>query len=898
MRRSENKGNMRASHRMLIPLLAAAVSLLSCHKQPVEKVTVKRATLDNGLRVVVVRNALAHVATVYLNYIAGGEETPSGFPGTAHAQEHMAFRGCAGVTADQTSAIFAQLGGDGDADTQQNITQYFSTVPAQDVEVALRLYAGCMQKVDDDQAEWVQERGAIEQEVARDLSNPTYNFLTRLNRDLFAGTPYAEDALGTKASFDATTGQMLADFYTKWYGPNNAVLVVVGDVDLDATITAVKSIYGSIPKRTAPERPKMELQTVKAETFTLDSNLPYTLAFLAYRFPGTDSPDYAACKILADTLASQRGDLYALVPQGKALAAEFGLAESYPKASVGYALGALPASADSTSILAEIRQILANYLKNGIPADLVEAAKRSEIADAEFQRGSIPGLASLWSEAVAGEGRQSPDEDVDAMKRVTVEDVNRVARAYLIDSQAITATLKPKPSGAPVSAKGFGGGETLTAAPTKPVELPDWAKATLNSLAVPKPGIRPTDMTLTNGIRLIVVNVDVAPTVTVMASIRHEPDLEAPPGKEGVSDVIEQLFNYGTKNLDRIAFQKALDDIGASESGGADFSLRVLKQYFSRGVELLADNELNPAFPSDAFNIVRQQTADFTQGNLASPEYRAGRALDMGLYPKGDPELREATPKTVSGLSLGDIQNYYSSTFRPDLTTIVVIGDVTSDEAKAAIEKWFGNWKASGAKPETILPPVPANHASATNVPDPSSVQDSVNLAEEIGLTRTNPDYYPLQLGNFVLGGGFYATRLYHDLRQVAGYVYNVDNQLSATQSRATYSVNYGCDPGNVSKARALIQRDLAAMQAENVTPGELQQAKALLLRQIPLGESSEEAIAGALNRRARLDLPLDEPFRAAQRYFDMTADEVRAAFTKWIRPNDFVQVVRGPAPK
>ncbi len=900
MRRSENKSNMLPPNRMfLFPIVAAAaISLLSCHKQPVEKVTVKRATLDNGLRVVVVRNALAHVATVYLNYIAGGEETPSGFPGTAHAQEHMAFRGCAGVTADQTSAIFAQLGGDGDADTQQNITQYFSTVPAQDVEVALRLYAGCMQKVDDDQAEWAQERGAIEQEVARDLSNPTYNFLTRLNHDLFAGTPYAEDALGTKASFDATTGQMLADFYGKWYGPNNAVLVVVGDVDLDATITAVKSIYGSITKRPAPEHPKVELQPVKAETFTLDSNLPYTLAFLAYRFPGTDSPDYAACKILADTLASQRGDLYALVPQGKALAAEFGLAESYPKASVGYALGALPASADSTSILAEIRQILANYLKNGIPADLVEAAKRSEIADAEFQRGSIPGLASLWSEAVAGEGRQSPDEDVEAMKRVTVEDVNRVAKAFLQDSQAITATLKPKPSGAPVSAKGFGGGETLTAAPTKPVELPDWAKATLNSLAVPKPGIRPTDMTLTNGMRLIVVNVDVAPTVTVMASIRHEPDLEAPPGKEGVSDVIDQLFNYGTKNLDRIAFQKALDDIGASESGGADFSLRVLKQYFSRGVELLADNELNPAFPSDAFNIVRQQTSDFTQGNLASPEYRAGRALDMGLYPKGDPELREATPKTVSGLLLGDIQNYYSSTFRPDLTTMVVIGDVTADEAKATIEKWFGNWKASGAKPETILPSVPANRASATNVPDPSSVQDAVNLAEVVGLNRTNPDYYPLQLGNFVLGGGFYATRLYHDLRQVAGYVYNVDNQLSATQTRATYSVNYGCDPANVSKARALIQRDLAAMQTENVTPGELQQAKALLLRQIPLGESSEEAMAGALIRRARLDLPLDEPFRAAQRYFDMTADEVRAAFTKWIRPNDFVQVVRGPAPK
>lgn len=586
------------------------------------------------------------------------------------------------------------------------------------------------------------------------------------------------------------------------------------------------------------------------------------------------------------------------MPQGKALAAEFGFAESYPKASVGYAVGAVPASADSASILADLKRILADYVKNGVPADLVEAAKRSEISQAEFERGSIPGLAMEWSQALAAEGRQSPDEDVEAMKRVTPDDVNRVAKMYLVDTQAIAATLKPKPSGAPVSAKGFGGGESLTAAPSKPVELPEWAKAELNSLAVPKPGVAPTDTTLSNGIRLIVETVTVAPTVTVMASIRHEPDLETPPGKEGVDDVTEQLFSYGTKNLDRIAFQKALDDIGASESGGADFSVRVLKQYFSRGVELLADNELNPAFPADAFTVVRQQTAEFTDGNLKSPEYRSQRALDIGLYPKGDPELREATPKTVTALSLDDVKGYYAKTFRPDLTTMVVIGDVTADEAKMEIEKWFGNWKAAGAKPETNLPPVPDNKSSASNVPDPTSVQDSVNLAEQLNVNRTNPDYYPLQVGNFVLGGGFYATRLYHDLRQTAGYVYNVENQLSATQTRATYRVEYGCDPANVSKARALILRDLAAMQTENVTQEELQQAKALLLRQIPLTEASEDATASGLLRRSRLDLPLDEPFRAAQRYFNMTADEVRAAFAKWIRPNDFVQVVRGPAPK
>ena len=118
-----------------------------------------------------------------------------------------------------------------------------------------------------------------------------------------------------------------------------------GRCHLDATIAAVRNIDGSIPKRTVPAHPKVDLQPVKADSFTLDSNLPYTLIFVAYRFPGTGSPDYAASRILADALASQRGDLYTLVVQNKALAAEFGIAETYPqKASVGYLLGALPAA--------------------------------------------------------------------------------------------------------------------------------------------------------------------------------------------------------------------------------------------------------------------------------------------------------------------------------------------------------------------------------------------------------------------------------------------------------------------------------------------------------------------------------------------------------------------------
>jgi len=850
------------------------------------------------MHVVIVPNKLAPVVTVQANFMVGGNETPDGFPGTAHAQEHMAFRGCAGMSADQTSAIYALLGGENNADTQQNITQYFATVPAADMDVALEAQAACVRGVDDSQAQWEQERGAIEQEVQRDLSNPTYKFVDRLNTAMFAGTPYAHDPLGTKSSFDATTGTMLKSFYDKWYSPSNMILVVVGDVDAAATLAKIKGLFESIPGHPTPQPPTINLQPFQSQSFTIDSNLPYVLGFIAYRMPGTDSPDYAAVQILADVLASQRADLYGMVPAGKALAAEFGVAENYRKASVGYGVVALPSGVDADAAIAEMRQIVTKYATDGVPQDLVDASKQSEIAQAEFQRNSIPGLADVWSGALAAEGRNSPEEDIDAIRKVTLADVNRVAKQYLLNTSTITAILKPVPSGEAVAEKGFGGAEKVTSQPTKSVELPEWAKGSLEEIKPPASYVPVSDTRLANGIRLIVRTDTTSPTVTVVGEVDHNSDLQTPAGEDGLSSVLDQLYSYGTQTLDRLTFQKALDDIAANESAGYRFSLTVLKQYFSRGVELLADNELHPALPEQAFQITRGQTAQFVAGNLQSPGYRTSRALDKALVPLGDPILRETTPATLGNVTLDEVKQYHDATVRPDLTTIVIIGDVTPEEARTVIEKWFGDWKATGTKPNTTLPPVQENKPSAVNVPDQQSVQDQVTLAEQINLNRFDPEYYPLELGNHVLGGGFYATRLYHDLRQVAGYVYNVDVSLNASKTRATYSVQYGCDAQNVSKARALIVRDLDQMRTADVSPDELHQAKALLLRQIPLSASSEDALAGGLLGRAIIGLPLDEPVLAAKKYMALTADDVKNALAKEINTSNLVQVVRGPAPQ
>jgi zinc protease len=858
---------------------------------------VMRATLANGLRTVIVKNTLASVATTQMNYLVGSNDAPEGFSGTAHALEHMMFRGSPGLFAEQLSNIIALMGGQFNADTQQTVTQYFFTVPVDDLDTALHVEAERMKGILATQELWEKERGAIEQEVAQDLSNPEYLLNMRLLAEMFGGTPYAHDALGTRPSFQLTTAAMLRQFYDAWYAPNNAVLVIVGDVDLEQTLVKVKALFESIPERPVPARAEINLRPLKPVALSLDTDRPYGLSVAAYRLPGFDSPDYAAGVILADVLNSKRGDLYALVPAGKALFTGFD-SDALPKAGYGLAVAGFPQGGDGTALVSALRNIIAGYVENGMPADLIEAAKLHEMTDAAFQRNSIAGLAEAWSQAVAVAGLNSPDDMIDAIRKVTVEDVNRVAREYLLTDTALTAIVTPLPSGKPVASKGFGGKESFAPSRTQPVELPVWAKKAAILPDLPPSNIKPVVTTLRNGIRLIVQPENVSPAITVIGKVKNNDKLQEPAGKEGVSVVLENLFSYGTLALDRIAFQKAQDDIGADISAGTTFSLRVLSENFERGMELLADNLLRPALPEKAFSIVKQEMIDTVRGELQSPLHLSRHALHRALYPKNDPMRRFARPESVTSLSLRDVRNHYIRVFRPDLTTIVVIGRVTPERARSVVENCFSSWKAKGKKPQTDLQPVPLNKPSVALVPDSSRVQDQVTLAQMIGINRSHSDYYTLQLGNHVLSGAFYATRLYRDLREKAGLVYNVESFLEAGKNRSLFGVSYACDPPNVVKAASIVEHNLRVMQTTNIAAHELRQAKILLLRQIPLSEASMDGIAAGLLSRATQNLPLNEPMRAAKLYRRTTAEQVRIAFAKWIRPSGFVQVTMGPNPE
>jgi zinc protease len=883
--------------RFIVAALAAIAACIasSAPSRAAAADDVTRATLANGLKVVVVRDRLAPVVTTMINYRVGSDE--QWIPGLAHATEHMMFRGSKTLSSSQLMETMGITGGNFDADTQSNVTQYFFTVPSQYLDIALRAERSRATGLLLSQDQWNQESKAITQEVTQDNSNAFYRLFVKMQDRMMGGTPYAKNTLGTVEGFaKAVNSSQLLKFYNTWYHPNNAVYVIVGDVDGPATIAKVKELFGDVPAGSLPAREPVRLKPLKGALYHDTSDQPYTAVLLGYRMPGYDSPDYAAGQILADVLSNQRSAFGGLPYTGKALGTQF-FVQTYPKAAIGIAFVAVPVTVKPATIDSQVRAIIDGYRKNGVPEDLVAAAKLREISELEFNGNSIEGLADEWSQAVAVQGLSSPDDMIAHFNQVTVADVNRVLRESLDDSKVVTAYAVPNNSGATSSGNAEMAAENNSIPPSKHEALPPWAQHVLDHLEVPTRTLAPVDTTLSNGIRLIVQPEHVTHTVVVRGRILNNPNVQEPAGQEGVDDVATGVLAYGTSTYDRVAFQRELDKIAATTSAGTQFDLRVLSSSFDRGVQLLAQEELHPAFDPKAFAIVKDQSVGALTGEMTSPDHLAEIALNKGLYPPGDPEQRFATPRSVGSLTLDMVKSWYANAYRPDLTTIVVIGDTTPERAKAVFEKYFADWKADGPKPNVYPPPVPPNAPSQVAVPATGRVQSAVQLVETVPIVRSDPDWAQLQLANAVLTGGFYSSLLYHDLREVHGYAYSVGSGVSAGKVRGTFSVEYGCDPQNVVPAESQVLAILKQLQQSPIAADRLLRSKALLMGDVPIRQASYDGVADELSTYASSGLPLNQDSIDASAELSASAASVQAALARYVRPNAFVRIVTGPAP-
>ncbi|MCW2264561.1 zinc protease [Gluconobacter cerinus] len=856
-----------------------------------------RETLPNGLRVVVVRNPIAPAVSVQLTYMVGSAEAPKGFPGTAHALEHMMFRGTPSLSGDQLSTVMGTLGGQFDAFTQTDLTRYHCLIPAQDLDVVLHMEADRMQHLSLDAGQWAKERGAIEQEVSRDLSSPDFRLKEQMNSILFENSGYDHSPLGTRLSFEATDVKLLRDFYSKWYVPNNAVLVIVGDVDPVTSLKQVEQIFGSIPAQPLPERPKAPVAPVVPQAFSVQSNYAVDGVTLFWRGPTLRDRDAPAAVLLDAVLSNRRGPLYKLVLQHKALSAELGIARGLHTGTVQASL-TIPRGGDPKAAMALLKTTLTEIRAKGVSADVLEGMKKRVLSSKAFEKNSIAGLGSQWSAAVTAENADSPDAVYDRFTKVTVQDVNALARKLLDPEHAVAVTMLASDHAVLPAGTGFGGAESFGSHASATGPLPDWAKPIENVPAPPIYDAPDADFMLPNGLRVLVRTRHISPTVFLFGYIKSDPDMQAPTGKDGVAALTGQLFSFGSVTRDREILEKNLDDLAATARGGTNFSIRSRTQDFGAALTILADLELHPAFPQYAFDLIRQNMIRLQAGAEQMPAYRFQRSITNTLMPEGFPSRRMQTMKTLSDLTREDVLSYYASVYRPDMTTIEVVGDISVEEARRQITAAFGGWKASGPKPDVDLPALPLR-----TLPEVQSVKDSVRSQDMVIIAQANahgwtdPQRYNMMLADTMLTKGP-DSRLYQDLRIKTGYVYTVESMVFAQKNFGTYSVGFGADPGSVKVAREHVLQELQSMAATPVTIGELNRAKAHVIRGMIISNATMLAPSSTDENLILRGLGWEHLNDAAKAYQAATPESVQAAFKSYIRPDGFATFILGPMPE
>lgn len=853
-----------------------------------------RTSLANGMQVIVLPDRLAPVATVVLEYGVGFDDDT--MPGIAHATEHMMYRGTSDISAGQFADIADRMGAEYDAATENEFTYYYFKLPSPYVGVALHLEADRMTKASIRESDWTTERKAIEQEIRAHESVPGYKVGLKLRKLFYGDSILAQASAGTVASFEKMTAADIASFYHAWYHPDNATLIVAGDVDPQQVLAQVHDLFDGIASVPLPPRPSVTVSPLTSTTLNDSIELPIPVCALMYRTPGTADADYAASLVVSQVLNNDRGGMADLAASGKILGA-LTISSALPEIGSSFVVGVPAMNAAPGDAAQLLSGVLADYRTSGIPHDLIAASTLRLISEQAYAQASISGLAFRWAETI-GLRQSDPGAIFDAVAGLTDADINRVFRTYYTPAHQITALLRPTSFSAMPKTDAKAGAEDVRYTPSVHEPLPAWAIAALDvPLKVPQSSAFDTVVRLKNGLTVVVRSESVAPTVTVKGEIEMNPQLYEPPGRDGVADLTNLLLPWGTTSYDRKAYDAQLDAIAASLSLGDSFDLTVTSQHFDRAMQLLADGMLRPAFPQAGFDVLKGQLMQAVAAGEKLPSTQASIAEMNALYPPGDPRRRHTTLRSVQGISLGNVRRWYTFAYRPDLTTIAIVGDVSPSQAQAIVRKYFGDWRAVGKRPDFRYPPLPKRSAKGETitVKSPSAAQSEVTLKQIIDVQRADSEYVPLLLANTMLSGEGTGSLLFKELRTRDGYVYNVDSDFDIDREGATFTITYASDPKDVDRAQAAAVAVIKRLQSVPLDDVELQRAKALLLAQRVLPLDSYGGVATHLLEDQRYAATAERTDSFWKALVATTPQQIRDAMRRCLRPDRFLRVIVAP---
>jgi zinc protease len=879
---------------LALALLAAATSQGVRAQGGPGDVGVFTTKLSNGLRVVVVEDHAAPVVQTSVWYGFGSLQERPGKTGLAHALEHMMFRGSPEISSGGLDNIVARLGAQMNGETNYDYTQFYFEMPADKLDVALAIDADRMQHAALRAADWAVERNAVLNEIDGDASSPFFNLLALVRAAAFPGQPAGRTPLGERGDVARATVADIARYYHEWYAPNNATLVITGDVSHAQAFAKAQRFFGAIPAKQLPHWSEAHPIAAAQSRVEAQFPFPFEIVDLAYAIPGDTERGEPAISTLSTLLENERSPFYrSLVESNIALGIEAN-ADTQLKGGLLHVFIILNPGHTSAQAQSAFTQTLDAVLRDGFDPDLVLAAKRLTIAERLYDADSIDGIGDLagYTYGIVHEKIADEDQRLDAL---TGADLLAAARKYL-SHPTVIGHLSPNdtpPRGSSEKSSAEATDDFSKRVPNGPIVEPQWIAREIAMPTTARSTLSPVEFTLSNGLHVIVQRKSDRPTVTIRGAIASSPAFE-PFGKEGIIRLASSVADYGSEHYPFAQRHKETDEMGAIISTGQDFSARVETRDFDRVVAILADGEAHPTFDDPWLSIERSQLANSLQSESHISGVLIDRAYQRLLLAGSDPALRQPTAASVEGISREDLLAYAASYWRPDLTTISVVGDVSPERVRSTLEASFGSWAAQGPKPDPHLMALPPA-ASGHDYIGTEANQVYIRLGQP-ALARSNPDYDTFSVLNQILGAsGAFESRLWQELRQKRGLVYSVDSSLEADADRGDLRVELNASPQRVVEAVGLVRRELHALQDDPVSASELEDAKVRLVSNALLEEASSSGQAQQLLDIAVNRLPVDYYRTLNERFDRITAADVQRVARAYLRPQELVEVYAGP---
>lgn len=885
---------------MLLPLLALVLlspirgSAQTANRGPGDR-GIFTTRLANGLQVIAVEDRAAPVVQTSMWYRFGSLYETPGKTGLAHALEHMMFRGTPTLSAGGLDDLIARLGARVNGQTDYDYTQFYFVVPADKLDVTLAIEADRMRNLSLRQADWSVERLAVLNELDGDESSPFFNLLSRVRRAAYPLSSAGRTPVGIRSDVAQARAADIATYYREWYAPNNATLVVAGDVDHSRVFADARRHFGAIPAKALPAVALVAPTAAQNKIVEAQFPFPFEVIDLAYAIPGDKEPGEAAISTLAKFIKNERGPFYqALVQSNIALALEAN-ADTQLFGGLMHVFVILNPGHTGDEAQTAFQTVMDRVLRDGLDPDVATGSKRLTISERDFGADSIGGYGDLVGYTYGIVGEKIRDEDA-RLSALTTGDLLTAARRYL-SKPTVVGHLRPSTSvrgGSSQKSDATVSDNFSSRVPNGPIVEPAKLRASAARPTIERSKLSPQTFTLSNGLRVIVQEKHDRPTVYIGGEIDTSPAFVAP-GQEGIDQLASTLASFGSRQYDFSQVRKQTDDIGASVSLGQSFSARGFSRDFSTLLHILADGEEHPTFPESWLTLQRAQLAN----SLASQENISGVQIDRAylgrLLSPRDPALRYPSAQSVSALTRQDLMAYVGSYWRPDLTSIAIVGDVSVAQVRAAVESAFGSWVQSGPKPDTRQPALPPARRASAYI-GTSAHQVFVRLGQP-ALARTSKDYYTFKVLSELIGGnGFFDSRLWQELRQKRGLVYSVGTSLKADRDRGDLEIEMSASPEHVEAAVALTRRELHDLQDHPPDAAELSQAKTRLSSSALL---DEEAPAGQLQELldiAQNGLPLDYYRSLTARYADITPADIQRVAKAYLRPDTLIEIFAGPS--